>query len=157
LGISVNSVNSSLQRARSTLSSHLSPRRVDWASRDASTTERRLLERYMAAHERGDMAALARILREDVRASAPPLPLWYDGRDSLLASTRRRAIPGRIRFLATMANRHPAAASYVRRPGESVYRPMGIDVLRIEDGLVAEITAFLRPDLFPIFGLPVTL
>jgi RNA polymerase sigma-70 factor, ECF subfamily len=157
LGISVNSVNTALQRARSTLSLHLSPRRVDWQSPQASQIERALLQRYMAAHERGDIAALARILREDVRASAPPLPLWYDGRDSLLASTRRRAMPGRIRFVATMANRHPAAASYARRPGESVYRPMGIDVLRIEDGLIAEITAFLRPELFPLFDLPVTL
>jgi RNA polymerase sigma-70 factor, ECF subfamily len=157
LGMSVNSVNSSLQRARSTLSSHLSPRRVDWASPAASDIDRVLLRRYMAAHEHGDVDALAGILREDVRASAPPLPLWYDGRDSLLASTRRRAMPGRLRYLATMANRQPAAASYARRPGESVYRPMGIDVLRIEDGLVAEVTAFLRPELFPVFGLPETL
>ena len=34
---------------------------------------------------------------------------------------------------------------------------MSIDVLRIEDGLVAEITAFLRPELFAVFGLPAAL
>jgi hypothetical protein len=34
---------------------------------------------------------------------------------------------------------------------------MGIDVLRIEDGLVAEVTVFLRPDLFEVFGLPPSL
>jgi RNA polymerase sigma-70 factor (ECF subfamily) len=111
----------------------------------------------MAAHERGDVEALARILRDDVRASAPPLPLWYEGRESLLESTRRSAAPGRFRYLPTSANMQPAAASYVRRPGESVYRPMGIDVLRIEDGLVVEITAFLRPELFPAFALPESL
>jgi RNA polymerase sigma-70 factor, ECF subfamily len=157
LGISVNSVNSSLQRARSTLSSRLPPRRLEWAPRDPSGTERAVLQRYMAAHERGDMAGLARLLRDDVRASAPPLPLWYDGRDPLLASARRSAAAGRFRFVATMANTQPAAASYVRQPGETVYRPMGIDVLRVEDGLVAEITAFLRPGLFPAFGLPAAL
>jgi hypothetical protein len=31
---------------------------------------------------------------------------------------------------------------------------MGIDVLAVQDGLVAEITAFLRPELFAAFGLP---
>jgi RNA polymerase sigma-70 factor, ECF subfamily len=108
----------------------------------------------MTAHEQGDVDGLARLLRDDVRASAPPLPLWYEGRESLLASTRRSASAGRFRYLPTMANRQPAAASYVRAPGESVYLPMGIDVLAVEDGLLVEITAFLRPELFPAFGLP---
>jgi RNA polymerase sigma-70 factor (ECF subfamily) len=154
LGISVNSVNSSLQRARSTLSTRLPRRRIEWAQDAPSGADRAVLRRYMAAHERGDADGLARLLRVDVRASAPPLPLWYDGRDALVASTRHRAAAGRFRFLATTANRQPAAASYVRAPGESIYRPMGIDVLRIEDGLVAEITAFLRPELLAAFGLP---
>ena len=30
---------------------------------------------------------------------------------------------------------------------------MALDVLRIEDGVIAEITAF-GPDVFPSFGLP---
>jgi len=33
---------------------------------------------------------------------------------------------------------------------------MALDVLRIEDGLVAEITTFV-PELVPAFGLPPTL
>jgi RNA polymerase sigma-70 factor, ECF subfamily len=154
LGISVNAVNSSVQRARSTLGARLPRPRSEWARRDPSSTERALLQRYMTAHEQGDVDGLARLLRDDVRASAPPLPLWYEGRESLLASTRRSASAGRFRYLPTMANRQPAAASYVRAPGESVYRPMGIDVLAVHDGLVVEITAFLRPELFPAFGLP---
>jgi RNA polymerase sigma-70 factor (ECF subfamily) len=155
LGTSVASVNSSLQRAHSTLRERLPARRIEWAPVDPSATDRAVLRRYMAAHERGDVDGLARLLRDDVRASAPPLPLWYDGRESLLASTRHRAAAGRYRFLPTMANGQPAAASYVRR--ESAFRPMGIDVLRIEDGLVAEITTFLRPELFETFGLPTEL
>jgi RNA polymerase sigma-70 factor, ECF subfamily len=154
LGISVNSVNSSLQRARSTLSARMPRRRIEWTQDAPSGGDRAVLRRYMAAHERGDADGLARLLRDDVRASAPPLPLWYQGRDALVASTRRRAAAGRFRLLATTANRQPAAASYLRADGESAYRPMGIDILRIEDGLVAEITAFLRPELFAAFGLP---
>jgi RNA polymerase sigma-70 factor (ECF subfamily) len=48
-------------------------------------------------------------------------------------------------------------AFYTRRPGESDYHASGIDVLRIENGLVAQIDAFLLPHLFPAFGLPPTI
>jgi RNA polymerase sigma-70 factor, ECF subfamily len=44
-------------------------------------------------------------------------------------------------------------AFYTRRPGEAEYRAVGIDVLRLEDGRVARIDAFLLPQLFPAFGL----
>jgi RNA polymerase sigma-70 factor (ECF subfamily) len=157
LGVSVNAVNSSLQRARATLRERLPPRRIEWTPDDPTAADRAVLERYMAAHEHGDVDALARLLREDVRASAPPLPLWYDGRESVVDSSRRLAEPDRFRFLPTRANGQLAAASYVRNPGEDAYRPMGIDVLRLEGGLIVEITAFLRPELFPAFDLPTSL
>ena len=51
----------------------------------------------------------------------------------------------------------PAAAHYLRPPGESEHRPLALDVLRIEGGRVAEIDSFLFPELFPAFGLPPTL
>lgn len=47
----------------------------------------------------------------------------------------------------------PAVANYLKRPGESDYRALALDVLRIEDGLVAEIVTF-PPDVFPRFALP---
>jgi hypothetical protein len=86
--------------------------------------------------------------------SAAPLPLWFESRDAFLASARRSAVAGRFRFLPTRANMQLAAGSYVREPGEPTYRPLAIDVLRIEADRVAEITTFLRPDLFAAFGLP---
>jgi RNA polymerase sigma-70 factor, ECF subfamily len=155
LGVTVASVNSSLQRARATLKAKLPPRRLDWApSGEPSSTERALLQRYMQAHEEGDMDSLARLLREDARVSAAPLPLWFDGREAFLASARRSAAAGRFRFLATSANRQLAAGSYVRHSAGPGHLPFAIDVLRIEAGRVAEITTFLRPDLFAVFGLP---
>jgi hypothetical protein len=54
------------------------------------------------------------------------------------------------------ANRMPAAASYLRRPGDSVFRAFKFDVMRIEAGAIAEITTF-NADLFPAFGLQLTL
>jgi RNA polymerase sigma-70 factor, ECF subfamily len=158
LSMSVASVNSTLQRARRALGERLAPRRVDWERpRHASVEERALLRLYMEAHEGGDVDALAALLREDVRISAPPRPLWYNGREAVLAATRRLAAAGRFRYLATSANGQPAAASYLRAAGDEGFRAMGIDLLRIEDGLVAEVTVFLRPDLFEAFGLPLSL
>jgi hypothetical protein len=38
--------------------------------------------------------------------------------------------------------------------GAEMVEAEGIDVLRVEAGLVAQIDAFLLPQLFPAFGLP---
>ena len=51
----------------------------------------------------------------------------------------------------------PAAAHYLRPPGDMGYRPLALDVLRIEAGRIAEIISFVFPGLFPAFGLPPTL
>src|SRR5262249_52503379 len=63
---------------------------------------------------------------------------------------------GDWRLVPAAANRMPAAASYLRRPGASVYRPFKIDVLRVDGGLIREITTF-GAGLFPVFGLPPTM
>jgi hypothetical protein len=60
---------------------------------------------------------------------------------------------GDWRLVPTQANRMPTAASYLRRPGDSEFRAFKFDVLRIEDGAIAEITSF-DAGLFPAFGLP---
>ena len=63
---------------------------------------------------------------------------------------------GDWRLVATAANRMPTAASYLRRHGDSEFRAFKFDVLRIEDGKIAEITTF-GVELFPAFGLPLVL
>ena len=50
----------------------------------------------------------------------------------------------------------PAAASYLCRPGDTQYRAFKLDVLRIREGAIAEITTFGHA-LFPHCGLPPTL
>jgi RNA polymerase sigma-70 factor, ECF subfamily len=156
LDASVDSVHSALRRARSTLKRHLPARRLEWAAGSEPTQEERsLLRRYMAAHERADVAAFAALLREDSRLTMPPTPTWYDGREAVVAfHAQLFAARYEWRLLVTRANRQPAVAFYTRQPGESEYRASGIDVLRIEDGLVGQIDAFLLPHLFPAFGLP---
>ena len=48
------------------------------------------------------------------------------------------------------------AASYLRRPGDTAYRAFKLDVLRIEEDLIAEITTF-GPALFGALHLPETI
>jgi hypothetical protein len=84
---SVASVNSALQRARATLKEHLPERRLEWApSAEPTERERAVLRRYMDAMERADLAAVAHLLAEDVRATMAPWPMWFQGRDAVVAS-----------------------------------------------------------------------
>jgi RNA polymerase sigma-70 factor (ECF subfamily) len=154
---SVASVNSALQRARATLRDQLPERRTEWAAAaDRSDEERELLRRYMEAHDRADLDALAETLRADARLTMPPHPTWYDGREAILTAMEMAFEPGfgDLRNVATRANRQPAVAHYLRAPGDSEHRPLAFDVLRIEGGRIAEISSFVFPGLFPAFGLP---
>jgi len=159
LGVSVAAANSALQRARATMARQLPSHRSDWSARPPSPAERELLDRFIAAHERCDAAAAAAIAAEDIRVTMPPYPMVFDGLD-LLASLLHRAFgpdrDGDWRLLPAWANRMPAAASYLKRPGDSAYRAFKLDVLRVEGDTVAEITTFGYA-LFPAFGLPTTL
>ena len=160
LEVSVAAVNSALQRARATLRDRLGERRTEWARpAEPSEEERELLRHYVDAHERADAGALAELLRDDARLTMPPHPTWYAGREAIRIAAGKGFDPefGRLRTLVTAANGQPAAAHYLRRPGESQYRPLALDVLWVEGGRVAEITSFVFPGLFPAFGLPAAL
>lgn len=157
LEASVASANSALQRARATLRDRLGERRTEWArSSEPSRQDRELLRRYVEAHERADAGALAELLREDARLTMPPHPVWYAGREAILTASEKGFDPefGRLRSLPTGANMQPAVGHYLRPPGGSDYQPLALDVLRVHEGRVAEITSFVFPELFPAFGLP---
>ncbi len=57
------------------------------------------------------------------------------------------------RCIVTTVNRMPAVVEYLRTPDHPVYRLFAIDVLRIVDGKVAELTGFDASDK-PWLGLP---
>ncbi|HEX6621476.1 MAG TPA: RNA polymerase subunit sigma-70, partial [Solirubrobacteraceae bacterium] len=160
LDTSVAAANSALQRARATLRERLPEPPADRAaSADLTADERALLQGFIDTHESGDAAAAAAMLRDDVRVTMPPSPALYQGVDAIMGLMRTafdRESMGDWRLVATRANRQPAAASYLRRPGDSVYRAFKLDVLRVEDGAIAEITTF-SSDLFAAFGLAETL
>jgi RNA polymerase sigma-70 factor, ECF subfamily len=155
LETSAASVNSALQRARATLdatgpSSAEAPAPVD-------ESQQELLERYVEAFERYDIDALTSLIHEDATQSMPPYDLWLSGRDDIfawwlgpgIACSGSRVIP------TVAANGAPAFGQY--KPSESGdgYQPWALQVLRIVDGRIVELTFFLDTErLFPLFGLP---
>jgi RNA polymerase sigma-70 factor (ECF subfamily) len=163
LDMSVAAANSALQRARATMQRHLPRRRLEWApGSDPSREERELLRRYMDATDRGDAAGIVELLREDAFCAMPPQPEWWVGREEIVAAWVEGGFGdpswGELRCVPTRANRQPAVACYVRKPGEAAFHPLALDVLRIEDGSVAEIVAFsLDAALLEALGLPPTL
>ena len=162
LEVSVAAVNSALQRARATLRKDLPLHRQEWApGTDPTQAERELLQRYVEANDRGDATAMVALLREDALFAMPPHPEWWVGREEIVAGWVSGGFGsdsfGRFRSVPTRVNRQPAVAGYLRRPGDSSYRAFSLDVLRIEQGLFAEVITFpLEPLLEPL-GLPATM
>jgi RNA polymerase sigma-70 factor (ECF subfamily) len=68
--------------------------------------------------------------------------------------TTSPAYVGSFRMVPTRANGQPAAAAYVRGPGDPDYSAWAIVVFRIADDTITELTAFVDPSLFPAFELP---
>jgi len=156
LDTSVAAANSALQRARARMQERLPARRAEWTAGEPTVEEQGLLERFIDAHERGDAALAVSIASEDLRITMPPHPYLYEGLETIAPLLERALSEGEWRLVPTLANRMPTAASYLRQPGDTQYRAFKFDVLRIENGLIAEITTF-GPSLFPAFGLPPTL
>jgi len=156
LDTSVPAANSALQRARATMQDQLPARRSSWTASPPGDQERVLLDRFIDAHERCDAAAAIAVAAEDILVTMPPVAERYAGIDAVSGLLERAFGPerdGDWRLLPTRANRLPAAGSYLRRPGDTVFRAFKLDVLRIEGDRIAEITTFGYSH-FERLGLP---
>jgi RNA polymerase sigma-70 factor, ECF subfamily len=116
--------------------------------------DRAVLDRFAVAFERGDVAALATMVRDDVALEMPPHATWFSGRASVLAqlASSLRLAPGRIRLVPAAANGQPAFAAYLH-DADGVYRGHAIVVLTVTGELITRIVIFLEPALFRLFGL----
>ena len=135
LGTSVPAANSALQRARVTMREHLPAERSAWTATAApSAAEKELLAKFIDAHDRCDTQAAIAIAAQDIRVTMPPFPMCFDGLAAVKGLMARAFGPDREgdwRALPTSANRMPAAACYLLRPGDTAYRAYKLDVLRI--------------------------
>lgn len=158
LELSVAAVNSSLQRART----HLVRLEPDGqAPRLADNDEHghHLLDRYVAAFEEYDLAALVDLLAEDAVWEMPPYTGWYAGAADigrLVAEQCPAEAPGDMRILRTTANGQPVLAVYLR-DAENVHRAFHLQQLTLTAAGVTHVACYFDTALFRSFGLPADL
>jgi RNA polymerase sigma-70 factor (TIGR02960 family) len=143
LGTTTIAVNSALRRARAQLE----------VAGPVEQHTRALLNRYVDAFERFDLAALVGLMRADVELEMPPIPTWFTGREAVAGFLAARVLSAEPswRPVPTSANGGPALIVYLR--GESGgYHPHGIQALTIRGGRIARIQAFNDPVLVPVFS-----
>jgi RNA polymerase sigma-70 factor (ECF subfamily) len=156
LSATIDSVNSSLKRARAAVQDRAGPaRRGEPPPLPNSPAERALAARLTTAYQSGDISQLVALLTDDVRVSMPPVPLEYYG---LAAAARFHATvvfrQGRTYdLIPTRANGQLAFAAYVRDPAGGPRHAMGLLVMTVSGERVTEITRFDNTVLAS-FGLP---
>ncbi|MEV6879419.1 RNA polymerase subunit sigma-70 [Amycolatopsis sp. NPDC051128] len=153
LGISVPAVKSLLQRARKRLDereSHDQP--------PGREVERALLDRYIAAFEAQDAAAIRAVIHDDFSLEAVPHPVWFKGVNVCLPFLERRAFPagGGVRLLPTRANGQPAAGSY-RPDAAGVLRADGLWVFTTNGDRISRAVKFHGLRHVTAAGLPARL
>ena len=150
------SVNSALQRARAQLQSATPV--ADEVAEPGEADKRAMLDRFVAAFEAKDIAALVTIFTKDSVWEMPPFTGWYQGAEDIarLIDTQCPAQgPGDMRLLPTMANGQYAFGLYMR--DGDVYRPFNLPVLTLTPAGVSHVTSFFDVRLFEKFGLPSSL
>jgi len=153
LDMTTASVNSALQRARAQLQQATVT--ADEMSEPTEAEQRELLDRFVAAFEAKDIAALVDIFTKDAVWEMPPFAGWYQGAEDIarLIDTRCPAQgPGDMKLVATRANGQFAFGLYMR-DGDT-YRPFNLPVLTLTPQGVSHVSSFFDLRLFATFGLP---
>jgi RNA polymerase sigma-70 factor, ECF subfamily len=145
-------IHSVLQRARATLAAQ----DLDLAPAILDGDARALLDRYVDAFERYDIATLVSLLREDATMTMPPNPQWFHGVDAIHRWWVGAGAPCRLNRVVPVASTANGAAAFgLYRPSEDGgYDAFGIQIVEVADGGILGIHSYLEPRLFPLFGLP---
>ena len=155
LETTVAAVNSSLQRARSTVDARLPERSQQATLRSLGNEQvREFVERFIDAFERGDVDSITSMLAEDATFAMPPYAAWSRGRAAIAGSWLMPGEPfSDLRYLPAQANGQPAVAAYRLQPDGTAFVAIALDVLTLRDHRIISVTAFRTPELFPHFGL----
>jgi RNA polymerase sigma-70 factor (ECF subfamily) len=155
LDTTTTAVNSSLQRARAQLD-QVAPIE-DEIVEPTTPDQRKLLDRYVAAFEDKDVAAIVELLTSDAVWEMPPFTTWYRGPEHVAhhLATRCPGGPGDFRLLPTQANGQPAFGMYLRGD-DGVSRPFTLQVLELGPTAITHVVSFFDLRLFAVFGLPAT-
>jgi RNA polymerase sigma-70 factor, ECF subfamily len=167
LRTTVASVNGALQRARKAAAERLPGESQQVALRALGDDGlRKLVERYIAAWEHGDVDAILALLAEDATFTMPPLPTWYRGHDSIARFLTRYALRDRWRLVPARANGQLSFGCYAWDAQTGSHLALSLDVLTLQGTRATEVTSFVTPytqgparerfatDVFQRFGLP---
>jgi RNA polymerase sigma-70 factor (ECF subfamily) len=154
LDMTLAAVNSALQRARARLR-EAGPREDDICE---PTAARALVDRYVAAFESADLAALKRLLTDDAVMEMPPYLNWLVGaEDYTRFIARAYALRGTDwRTVPVGANGQPAVAAYVRA-ADGTYALHTIQVFTATGRGISHSVVYQDPVVFALFGLAPTL
>jgi RNA polymerase sigma-70 factor (ECF subfamily) len=167
LDCSLDAANNLLKRARVTIDARygqpgrgLPPGHRDAAPLPGSARERQVTAAFVDAFERGDVAAIVRLLTDDAWLTMPPLPFGYQGPEAIgqfLEAITFRHGTRHARLVPTRANGQPAFGRYLADPHAPVWHAWGMLVLTLTGDRVSEITGFTGSGTLARFGLPRTL
>ena len=154
LEVTVQSVNSTLKRARASLqrwqqptAGHQPPPSVGSPAEDA------IVAKFARAWESADLDALVALLTDDVFIAMPPEPFGYEGRDAVARYWARQfGASRRFDLVPTRANGQPAFGAYLRVPA-GIRHATGFYVLTLAGHRICAMTRF-EASVLPWFGLP---
>jgi len=150
-------IDSALQRAHKAVDEQLPERSQQVALRSLDDERlRKLVDKFVDAWERADVDAVVSMLASDAAISMPPLPSWYQGREAVaafLASWPLRK-GSRWHLVPIRANGQLAFGEYAFDEDRETFTAHCLTVLTMDGEQIAEINAFLDPELLSRFGLP---
>jgi RNA polymerase sigma-70 factor (ECF subfamily) len=152
-------VNSALQRARKAVDERMPPttQRAELESLGPDGRQE-IVDAFVDAWERADVAAILELLAEDARFTMPPLPAWFLGREDVGRFFAERVFATPWRLEPVRANGQLAFACYQGDhrddPASGGFRLGAINVLALRDGRIVEIAGFLDPEVHRRFRLP---
>ena len=156
LETSVASIKSALQRARKVVDERLPEQSQQATLRSIEDKRvREIVTRYIDAWEHTDIDAVVALLAEDAILAMPPHPAWFRGREAIAAFYATEPLSTlRWKHVATHASAQLAVGCYTIDEAGTSYTPSVVDVLALRHDEIAEITAFVNPDVFRSLGLP---
>ena len=165
LGTTTAAVNSMLQRARAQISDAAPTEET--VAKPVTAQQRELLDRYVAAFEQYDTAALMELFTKDAVWEMPPFTGWYQTPEDivcLIATQCPAKAPGDMRLVPTQANGQPAFGLYMLHdrvePGGAhggEHRAFQLHVVHLRGSAIDHVASFFDTSLFAKFGLPETL
>jgi RNA polymerase sigma-70 factor (ECF subfamily) len=154
LDMTTPAVNSALQRARARIR-EAGPREEEICE---PARARAVVDRYVAAFESADLAALRRLLTDDAVLEMPPYLNWLVGAEDYTRFIARAYVMRGTdwRTVPVGANGQPAVAAYVRPPGGS-HALHTLQMFTVTPRGISHTVVYQDPVVFALFDLAPTL